>query len=79
MHTVQLAVEYYRIDPGGSYPTSVTLVSEEISPNLKNPFIPGGPVYQDEGSDNVAGVVEYKTEAPNDSYTITGLGKDGVL
>jgi prepilin-type N-terminal cleavage/methylation domain-containing protein len=76
MHTAQLEVEYYRIDPGGHYPSSIDLVSDKLSLAMKNPFIPGGPVVQDAGGADVAGVVEYDIQDPYHSYTIRGLGKD---
>jgi prepilin-type N-terminal cleavage/methylation domain-containing protein len=79
MHSVQVEVEYYHINLNGNYPSSVTDISDQLSPAMKNPFTPAGPVVQDEGGADVAGVVEYATEAPNDYYTITGLGKGAVL
>jgi general secretion pathway protein G len=79
MHTVQLEVEYYRMEPPLHYPASVDLISDKLSPGMKNPFTPGGPVVQDEGDADVAGAVEYATEDPYNFYTITGLGKDAVL
>jgi len=79
MHTTQLEVEYYCIDsPAHHYPSSIDLISGELPPGLKNPFTSGGPVVQDETGADVAGAVEYETEAPYDSYSITGLGKNAV-
>jgi prepilin-type N-terminal cleavage/methylation domain-containing protein len=79
MHTTQLEVEYYCMDsPSHNYPASIDLVLDELPPHLRNPFNPGGTVVQDETDADVPGVVEYETENPNDSYTITGLGKDAI-
>ena len=78
MHTTQIEVEYYCITPGGNYPSSIDLISGELPPNMRNPFDPGGPVAQDETDADVEGVVEYRTEDPFHSYTITGLGKNAV-
>jgi len=79
MHTTQLEVEYYCMDsPSHNYPASIDLVLDGLPPNLRNPFAPEGPVVQDKADADVAGVVEYETEDPNDSYTITGLGKNAV-
>lgn len=79
MHTTQLEVEYYCMDsPSHNYPASVDLVLDELPPHLRNPFNPGGTVVQDKADADVPGVVEYETEDPNDSYTITGLGKDAI-
>ena len=54
------------------------LVSDELPPNMINPFDASEPAVQDEADADIEGVVEYETEAPNDSYTITGLGKNVV-
>jgi prepilin-type N-terminal cleavage/methylation domain-containing protein len=79
MHTTQLEVEYYCMDsPSHNYPASIDLVLDELPPHLRNPFNPEGTVVQDETDADVPGVVEYETENPNDSYTITGLGKDAI-
>ena len=79
MHTTQLEVEYYCIDSQAhNYPEVIGLVADELPSGLKNPFTVGGPVVQDEASADVAGVVEYKTENPYNSYSITGLGKDAI-
>ena len=78
MHTTQIEVEYYCITPGGNYPSSIDLISDELPPNMINPFDAAGPAVQDEADADVEGVVEYETEAPNDSYTITGLGKNAI-
>jgi len=78
MHTTQLEVEYYCIESAGhNYPTSVDLITDELPGELKNPFIPGEAVVQDEDEADIAGVVEYATNS--DIYTITGFGKDAVL
>jgi prepilin-type N-terminal cleavage/methylation domain-containing protein len=80
MHTVQLEVEYYCIEePSHKYPPSIDLVADDLPAGMKNPFTPEGPVVQNESSADVAGVVEYATEDPNDSYTITGLGKHATI
>ncbi len=79
MHAIQLEVEYYCISsPTHNYPSSIDLISNELPVALRNPFNHSGTVVQDEVDADVEGVVEYDTEAPNDSYTITGLGKDAV-
>ena len=78
MHTTQIEIEYYCIGDQTSYPSSVALISDQIPPNMRNPFDPGGPVVQNEADDDVEGVVEYRTEDPYDSYTITGLGKNAI-
>jgi type II secretion system protein G len=76
MHTVQFEVEYYRMEPPLHYPSTIDLISDNLS-GIKNPFTPGGTVVQDKPAD-VAGVVEYATEDPYNYYTITGLGKNAV-
>jgi prepilin-type N-terminal cleavage/methylation domain-containing protein len=78
MHTTQIEVEYYRMEPWGCYPSSIDLISDKISPGLRNPFTPGGPVVQDEADADVAGVVEYATQDPYNYYTISGLGKNAI-
>jgi len=79
MHTTQLEVEYYCIEsPGHLYPESIDLVSIELN-KLINPFTPAGPVFQNESEADVAGVVEYDTEAPFHTYSITGFGKNATL
>jgi len=80
MHSVQLEVEYYCIEePAHHYPPSVDIVSDNLPSGMKNPFTPGGIVVQDEPEADIAGVVEYATEDPNDSYSITGLGKQASI
>jgi general secretion pathway protein G len=78
MHTVQLEVEYYRIDPGGAYPSSINLVSDKLSLSMKNPFMPNDSIVVQDAPADIAGVVEYATEAPYGSYTIRGLGKNAI-
>jgi prepilin-type N-terminal cleavage/methylation domain-containing protein len=79
MHTTQLEVEYYCIETGGHlYPSSINDISDELPPNMRNPFRPNERAVQDKAGEDVEGVVEYDTESPNDSYTITGLGKDKI-
>ena len=78
MHTTQIEVEYYSIDDQATYPSSSDLISGELPPNMRNPFDPGGIVVQDEVDADIEGVVEYRTEDPFDSYTITGLGKNAA-
>jgi Tfp pilus assembly protein PilE len=79
MHTTQLEVEYYCLESATNhYPTRVDDFSDRIPAALKNPFTIGGPVVQDEAGADVAGVVEYLTDDPYMSYTISGFGKDAV-
>ena len=80
MHTVQLEAEYYCIvNAAHYYPPSVSDFSGDLPSGMNNPFTVGGPVVQDEADADVPGVVEYATEAPNDSYSITGLGKQATV
>jgi len=79
MHTTQLEVEYYCIEsPGHLYPASIDLISAELAGKMKNPFTPTGTVVQNEEEDEVAGVVEYDTDDPFHSYSITGFGKSAT-
>jgi type IV pilus assembly protein PilE len=79
MHTTQLEVEYYCIETGGHhYPPSVNDITDELPPNMSNPFNRSERAVQDVAAEDVAGVVEYSTESPNDSYTITGLGRNAI-
>jgi len=75
MHTTQLEVEFYCTSHPGTYPSSVSLIADDLPSAMKNPFNGLNPAVQDEAAADVEGVVEYKTENPNDAYTITGLGK----
>ncbi len=80
MHTVQLEVEYYCIEEASHrYPSSIALVSDQLPSEMNNPFTPGGATVQDESDEDIPGVVEYDAEDPFDSYSITGLGKQGNI
>ena len=78
MHTTQIEVEYYCMEPGGVYPSSIDIILDDLPKTMRNPFDPSNPAVQDKVDADIEGVVEYETEAPNDSYTITGLGKNAA-
>lgn len=78
MHTVQVVVESYIVDHPGRYPNnSATIIAlDELPMRFDNPFNSSNPALQDHGNDDVEGVVEYLSESPNGTYTITGIGRN---
>lgn len=75
MRSVQLAVEMISVD-SGKYPADVAHFIGRIPGNIKNPFNPTSPFLQDEGAENIPGVVEYEAAVGRDYYTIWGIGKN---
>jgi len=75
MHTVQFEVELYQVDHFALYPANAAIIRPNLPRNIKNPFNPSDPALQDASAADIEGVVEYKSDIPNDAYTITGIGK----
>ena len=78
MHTVQVVVELYHVDNLGRFPNnSATIIAiDDLPTRFDNPFNSSNPALQDQGSDDVEGVVEYLSENLNRAYTITGIGRN---
>lgn len=78
MHTVQFVVELYKVDNPPKYPNNATTIfnTGNLPPRLGNPFNSSNPVLQDKSDDDIEGVVEYDTENPFNTYTITGIGRN---
>jgi len=75
MHTTQITVELKASEKTYiQYFPNISSFISDLPNNFKNPFNDGGAAIQDEGNDNIEGVVEYAGD--NQYYTITGYGKD---
>lgn len=80
MHTVQVVAELYSLDPlhPGRYPANVAAIiaTGDLPSRFRNPFSSSAPALQNHSDVDVAGTVEYLSVAPNNTYTITGIGRN---
>ncbi len=82
MHTIQVIVEDYCVVTEGKYPKHVSEIDSLLPQNIKNPFIPDGPVLQDYvDPPTTPGVVQYlykDSAGVGDWYEISGIYKDSM-